>query len=482
MNLSSSDDSKISDSTKSKSSTNKTGRPNSNLNDQMIVHHKKKRVGKACDSCRIKKTKCNGKKPCNKCIQDNKICVFTEKKVKEKNHPGGYIELLETRLDLLTRSFEKIVQLSTPHLKFLNDLMIDNDKYTPESMNSSDLNNANYNNNNNNNNNDNTESEPVVPVNKIITYLIENHNLLNDVPINWEQGAVIAANYEDNDIESTSKRFADHKSDINNNRDNSSNIDDINSRSDSLFNNKELGNQYENDFNLGNGNEEREGDFEFYTRQELGLDEFSLNNQSTGGHVLANSAVLNDGVSALNNELSDVESDSNSVHSTQTPTQVFPPTLPSQPGTINPNLEAEPGLSYKSLWSQNGSTDYFNGPITNNQGKSSEFGSTFLARSSSLSQRPRSPSHLKTKNNGHVRKPSNHIHNHSRSGSIISLNGNDLRLKKSRSSLSLNDPLSIKTEKDDNILPSDPFDFDKLNFGDNVNSDQLIKLEDPFEI
>ena len=72
-------------------------------NSVHACHVKKKRVGKACDSCRIKKTKCDGKKPCNRCLLDNKICVFTEKrKVKEKIHPPGYIELLETRLDILS--------------------------------------------------------------------------------------------------------------------------------------------------------------------------------------------------------------------------------------------------------------------------------------------------------------------------------------------------------------------------------------------
>ncbi|CUM48404.1 unnamed protein product [Debaryomyces tyrocola] len=44
---------------------------------------KNKRLDKACDSYRIKKTKCDGKKPCNRCRLDNKICVSTSKGMKD---------------------------------------------------------------------------------------------------------------------------------------------------------------------------------------------------------------------------------------------------------------------------------------------------------------------------------------------------------------------------------------------------------------
>ncbi|KAG7192816.1 Fluconazole resistance protein 1 [Scheffersomyces spartinae] len=82
------------------------------------------RVVRACDSCRIKKTKCNGLKPCSRCIQDNKICVFSEKKkLKEKTHPSGYVELLETRLDLVTKALEKVVLLARPSVSFLDEMV-----------------------------------------------------------------------------------------------------------------------------------------------------------------------------------------------------------------------------------------------------------------------------------------------------------------------------------------------------------------------
>lgn len=134
-------------------------------------HHKKKRVGKACDSCRIKKTKCDGKKPCSKCRMDNKICVFTEKKkVKDKVHPSGYVELLETRLTLLTKSLEKIILMSKPYLPFITEILQDED----------------------------ATSEDTIPINKVVQYLIEKEDLLQNLPGECNE-ATIAANLKEND-------------------------------------------------------------------------------------------------------------------------------------------------------------------------------------------------------------------------------------------------------------------------------------------
>jgi len=58
--------------------------------------HTRKRVGKACDRCRLKKSKCDGSSPCNRCKVDNAICVFGErKKSHDKVYPKGYVEMLE---------------------------------------------------------------------------------------------------------------------------------------------------------------------------------------------------------------------------------------------------------------------------------------------------------------------------------------------------------------------------------------------------
>lgn len=146
-------------------------------------HTKKKRVGKACDLCRIKKTKCDGRKPCLRCLADNKLCAFTEKKrQKEKSHPSGYIELLETRLDLLTKSLEKIVTLAEPHLPVLQDLMASAraehaQLLLPEESEDPAVRDGSY-----------------VPINEVVAHLISDMGLLDNSTMDWEKGAQIAAN------------------------------------------------------------------------------------------------------------------------------------------------------------------------------------------------------------------------------------------------------------------------------------------------
>lgn len=125
--------------------------------------HKKKRVGKACDCCRIKKTKCDGKKPCNRCILDNKICIFTDKKkLYQKTYPLGYVELLETRLSLLTKSLEILVAKNNMNINGINDMVM---------------------------------------------HLIQNEDLLTNLPIEWDQGALIAAKFDEANFESSIEKF-----------------------------------------------------------------------------------------------------------------------------------------------------------------------------------------------------------------------------------------------------------------------------------
>ncbi|KAK9322753.1 fungal-specific transcription factor domain-containing protein [Lipomyces orientalis] len=62
---------------------------------------KRRRIARACDCCRKKKIKCDGKMPsCTNCINYKTVCVFTFTE-KKRNPPKGakYIESLESRLD-----------------------------------------------------------------------------------------------------------------------------------------------------------------------------------------------------------------------------------------------------------------------------------------------------------------------------------------------------------------------------------------------
>lgn len=141
---------------------------------------KKKRVCKACDSCRIKKTKCNGMKPCMRCISNNKICTYTERRrSKDKSYPAGYVELLETRLDILTRSLKKLFEMSEAG-ENLSSLRSD--------------------------------STGELSINRLISRLVDKENLFKNQPVEWEHGTDLAANFENDEeyVKSASAEFADH--------------------------------------------------------------------------------------------------------------------------------------------------------------------------------------------------------------------------------------------------------------------------------
>lgn len=75
----------------------------------------RKRVCKACDRCRLKKSKCDGSNPCTRCKTDNAICVFGErKKSHDKVYPKGYVEMLEQQqgqlVSGLVELYERLVK------------------------------------------------------------------------------------------------------------------------------------------------------------------------------------------------------------------------------------------------------------------------------------------------------------------------------------------------------------------------------------
>lgn len=422
-------------------------------------HLRKKRVGKACDSCRIKKTKCDGKKPCNRCMLDNKICVFTEKKkVKDKSHPNGYVELLETRLDLLTKSLEKMIQLSRPHLPFLNELT------------------------------DEETEENDIPINKVVQYLINNEGLLYKVPVAWENGALIAANLEadSKNIKEAAKKFYDHKVDALDNpgRTNSyeeatkdKEPDEDNAR---IKNGSKLANTINEELSDG-GNSPTSTSL----TEKLNLDDFSLGGYSSN-LLLGNT---------YPDIFSDFESDSNN--------------------SVNYAHNIPIGSSRQNSTNTNGSASLFT-PIPNSNSMTSltnEFEShgihsptsigsilpsqtsTSIRRSSSLhNQRPFSPSHQKMKNNGHVFKPQHTGGSHSHLNLVyVSNNGNEFHLQKklssSGSSVALTpatttiSPSNTKLEED-STLPSDAIhmqnlNYEGLNIMDTENIDSFM-INNPF--
>ncbi|KAF3399822.1 Fluconazole resistance protein 1 [Penicillium rolfsii] len=74
----------------------------------------RKRVCKACDRCRLKKSKCDGSSPCSRCHADNAICVFGErKKAHDKVYPKGYVEMLEQQQAWLVHGLQELYRRST---------------------------------------------------------------------------------------------------------------------------------------------------------------------------------------------------------------------------------------------------------------------------------------------------------------------------------------------------------------------------------
>ncbi|KAK1750253.1 hypothetical protein QBC47DRAFT_426272 [Echria macrotheca] len=68
-----------------------------------------KRVWKACERCRMKKTKCDGEFPCKRCKDDGLVCTAgTRKKMEYKQLPRGYAEVLENTQFALIATVHKL--------------------------------------------------------------------------------------------------------------------------------------------------------------------------------------------------------------------------------------------------------------------------------------------------------------------------------------------------------------------------------------
>lgn len=459
-----------------------TGGSPSSLEDH--DHHlRKKRVGKACDSCRIKKTKCDGKKPCNRCTLDNKICVFTEKKkIKDKLHPNGYVELLETRLDLLTKSLEKMVQLSRPHLPFLDELT-----------------------------DEDSEENEAVPINRVVQYLIDNEGLLYKVPVEWENGALIAANLEadSKNIKEAAKKFYDHKVNVLDKPGRRTHLEETKAeeKTDENKNEKKEGrpskeferfedNETSDYARIQNGskltdnlNEDlSDGDnspTSTSLTEKLNLDEFSLGGYSSN-MLLGN---------AYTDIFSDFESDSNN-------SVTYAHNIPIGDGRDSNGYTTGNASLFSPTSNSNSVTSLTNEFENHGIHSPTTIGAilpsqahTSLRRSSSLNnQRPFSPSHQKMKNNGHVYKPNHTVGSHSHLNLVyVSNNGNEFHLQKKFSSSSSSaaltpatntiSPSSTKLEEISS-LPSDAFKLQNLNYQglnimDTENIDSFM-INNPF--
>ncbi|GKT47989.1 putative transcriptional regulatory protein [Colletotrichum spaethianum] len=80
---------------------------------------KRRRVTRACDECRRKKIKCDGKQPCTHCSVYSYECTYDKPSNRRRNPAPQYIEALESRLqraETLLRKFIPDVDLADPTL------------------------------------------------------------------------------------------------------------------------------------------------------------------------------------------------------------------------------------------------------------------------------------------------------------------------------------------------------------------------------
>jgi len=97
--------------TKSTESSRLTAR--SYNDDDLTASYYPKRTPKACDRCRLKKTRCSaGRGACTKCKTDGVVCATSSqsRRVDTKLQNPKYIQMVETQRDLLVRALQKIRQ------------------------------------------------------------------------------------------------------------------------------------------------------------------------------------------------------------------------------------------------------------------------------------------------------------------------------------------------------------------------------------
>ncbi|KAJ5887865.1 hypothetical protein N7495_007906 [Penicillium taxi] len=80
---------------------------------------KRRRVGRACDECRRKKIKCDGKQPCTHCTVYSYECTYDQPSNRRRNPAPQYVEALEARLlkaETLLHNLHPDINLSDPQL------------------------------------------------------------------------------------------------------------------------------------------------------------------------------------------------------------------------------------------------------------------------------------------------------------------------------------------------------------------------------
>ncbi|KAJ5326912.1 Transcription factor [Penicillium brevicompactum] len=93
--------------------------PDASTDPKSLPMQKRRRVGRACDECRRKKIKCDGKQPCTHCTVYSYECSYDQPSNRRRNPAPQYVEALEARLqkaEALLRTVLPNVNLDDPQL------------------------------------------------------------------------------------------------------------------------------------------------------------------------------------------------------------------------------------------------------------------------------------------------------------------------------------------------------------------------------
>ncbi|KAJ1907740.1 hypothetical protein LPJ81_000562 [Coemansia sp. IMI 209127] len=116
------------DSTATSSSSLQPAELNSPSSSHLLMSHigpdgKRQRVSRACDKCRRKKVKCDGKHPvCTHCEELGHQCTYLDA-TKKRGPPKGYIEVIETRLHKVEELLRGLVAANPDAARYIYDVL-----------------------------------------------------------------------------------------------------------------------------------------------------------------------------------------------------------------------------------------------------------------------------------------------------------------------------------------------------------------------
>lgn len=99
----------------------------SSINENMSTEQKRRRVTRACDNCRQKKVKCDGKQPCIHCTVYSYNCRYDQPNIRNKKNLGipkvtnNHEDVIANTIHLQTDMNTKIVKLLFPKLDVQNN-------------------------------------------------------------------------------------------------------------------------------------------------------------------------------------------------------------------------------------------------------------------------------------------------------------------------------------------------------------------------